>query len=188
MVVEERPLRRDAQRNRELLVTAAREIFGAKGLDAPLDEIARRAGVAIGTLYNRFPTRITLIEAAFQAPLEQMCEDATQAAEFEDAWEGFVYYLERNCAKQAVDRGLTELCKRTFEDSPTIEGSKAATVEKITGVIGRAQASGVLRADFEVDDLVAAITGAAGTPGWRRQLGFLLDGFRAAAAHPLPGN
>jgi AcrR family transcriptional regulator len=186
MVVEERPLRRDARRNRELLVAAAREVFGAKGLDAPLDEIARRAGVAIGTLYNRFPTRTALIEAAFEAPLEQMCEEAKQAAAFEDPWDGFVYYLERNCEKHAIDQGLTDLCQRTFEDSPTIEAGKAAAFGMILDTMARAQASGRLRADFQADDLVMAITSVAGSPGWRRHLGFLLDGFRAEAAHPLP--
>lgn len=144
--------------------------------------------MAIGTLYNRFPTRIALIEAAFQAPLDQMCDEATQAAAFEDPWDGFVFYLERSCEKQAVDQGLIELCQRTFEDSPKIEASKAAAFEKLFDTVGRAQASGRLRADFEMRDLIAAITCSAGTPGWRRQLAFLLDGFRAEAAHPLPAD
>jgi AcrR family transcriptional regulator len=187
----ERPLRRDAQRNRELLVAAAREVFGARGLDAPLDEIARRAGVAIGTLYNRFPSREELIEAAFLEPLEQAAEIARRAAEFDDPWEGFVLFLEQTCAMQAVNRGFTEVCTRTFAESSPLESIKAATGGIFADLITRAQESGQLRADFRAEDLAIVLTStaqsAAVTPkDWRRTLAFLLDGFRAEAAHPLP--
>jgi len=74
-----RPLRRDAQRNHDLLVQAARDVFAAKGLDAPLDEIARRAGVSPGTLYHRFATREALIEAAMQEHVEQAVAMAQEA-------------------------------------------------------------------------------------------------------------
>jgi AcrR family transcriptional regulator len=186
MAPEERPLRRDAQRNRESLVAAAREVFGSQGLDASLEEIARQAGVAIGTLYNRFPTRVTLIEAAFINSLEQTRKDAERAAAFEDPWEGFAYFLERACEMQAADRGFTEVCARTFPDAPSFEVAKAQAGETLWKVICRAQESGQLRPDFRFDDLAIVLSATARAPHWRRHLAFLLDGFRADAAHPLP--
>ncbi|MDT7723536.1 MAG: hypothetical protein QOI21_112 [Actinomycetota bacterium] len=185
MPTEERPLRRDAQRNRDLLVTAAREVFGCAGLDASLEEIARRAGVSIGTLYNRFPTRVALIEAVFLGPLEQANETAERAAEFDDAWAGFVYFLERSCEMQAADRGFTEVCSRSFPDAPALDRAKAKAGETFGKVIRRAQESGRLRADFRLDDFALAVSATA-HPQWRRHLAFLIDGFRAKAAHPLP--
>jgi AcrR family transcriptional regulator len=185
MPTEERPLRRDAQRNRDLLVTAAREVFGCAGLDASLEEIARRAGVSIGTLYNRFPTRVSLIEAVFLGPLELSAGHAERAAEFEDPWDGFVYFLERSCETQAADRGFTEVCSRAFPDAPAMDAMKARAGETFRKVICRAQASGQLRADFRLEDFGFAVSATA-HPQWRRHLAFLLDGFRAEAAHPLP--
>jgi AcrR family transcriptional regulator len=186
MSPEERPLRRDAQRNRELLVAAAREVFGSLGLDASLEEIARQAGVAIGTLYNRFPTRVSLIEAAFVGALEQSSEYAERAALFEDPWEGFVYFLERACEMRAADRGFTEVCSRVFSDAPALEAAKVQGGETIAKVIRRAQDSGRLRPDFRFADLAIVLNATARAPYWRRHLAYLLDGFRADAAHPLP--
>src|SRR5579884_949937 len=94
-------LRRDAERNRSQIVTAAHEVFAARGLDAPLEEIARRAGVGIATLYRRFPTRQSLIEAVFGTRLEQMVQAAEEALAMGDAWEAFSTYLFSLCALQA---------------------------------------------------------------------------------------
>jgi AcrR family transcriptional regulator len=186
MAPEERPLRRDAQRNRELLVAAAREVFGSQGLDASLEEIARQAGVAIGTLYNRFPTRVSLIEAAFVGSLEQSSKYAEQAAAFDDAWDGFAFFLERACEMQAADRGFTEVCSRDFPDAPVLTAAKTLGAATMAKVICRAQESGQLRADFRGADLAIVLNATARAPYWRRHLAFLLDGFRAEAAHPLP--
>ncbi|WP_245757420.1 TetR/AcrR family transcriptional regulator [Amycolatopsis xylanica] len=174
----DRPLRRDAQRNRDLLVAAAREVFGSKGLDAPLEEIARRAGVAIGTLYNRFPARVNLIEAAFLPQLEQVLETGAQALALEDAWAGLVYFVETSCERQSTDRGFAEVCSGTVE-APEIDKAKTAIWEMITALVGRAQDAGELRQDFEAGDLVNAIAATSSIPDWRRHLTFLLDGFRA---------
>lgn len=180
---QSRPLRRDARRNRELLVAAAREIFGVKGLDAPLEEIARKAGVAIGTLYNRFPTRAALIEAAFLGILEQSVEICQRALEYDDPWEGFVYYLVRTCEMQAMDRGLTELCAGHSPATPALDAAKVQGVDTLQKVIERAQEAGQLRPDFHLTDLTTLISATARaaeyspTPdSWRRYLTFLLDG------------
>ncbi|MFD6101909.1 TetR/AcrR family transcriptional regulator, partial [Nocardia salmonicida] len=101
---EDKPLRSDAERNRAALVTAAREVFEERGLDAPLKDIAARAGVAIGTLYNRFPTRDALIAAAAADRLEAGGRVAEQALALTDPWESFVFLVEKICELQASDR------------------------------------------------------------------------------------
>src|SRR6478609_2296072 len=108
----DKPLRSDAQRNRDALVNAAREVFEERGLDAPLKEIAARAVVAIGTLYNRFPTRDDLIAAAVEDGLEAGSRIAEAASAIDDPWDSFVYLVEQVCALQADDRLLSELAVR----------------------------------------------------------------------------
>ncbi|MFD9965220.1 TetR/AcrR family transcriptional regulator [Amycolatopsis sp. NPDC058986] len=186
MSTDQRPLRRDARRNREALVTAARETFGTKGLDAPLEEIARRAGVAIGTLYNRFPTRDALVEAAFLPTLRTSLTHTEEALAADDPWDGFVLFLERSIAMQVADRGFTEVCVRTFGTESELGATKLAIGERMGRIIARAQESGALRADFRLEDLGTVFAATTGSPRWRRSLGLLLDGFRAEAAHPLP--
>lgn len=179
MTVEQRPLRADARRNREALVAAAREVFGAKGVDAPLDEIARRAEVAIGTLYNRFPTRADLVEAAFLPTLEEARAIVDEALEREDPWDGFLFFLERSVRMQVTDRGFTEVCSRVFEPSSGLEKAKQANASRIDRIIARAREAGALRADFRGEDLAIVFAAATATPDWRRALGVVLDGLRA---------
>lgn len=186
MSIEPRPLRRDAQRNRELLLAAAREVFGTKGLDAPLDEIARKAGVAIGTLYNRFPTRTALIEATFGEAICRWVEVGEEAVAAEDPWDGLTQYVVRASEMQSVNRGLTEVCTRSFQDAPEIEAAKVLAWEALVRLVSRAQEAGVLRPDFQPGDLPLAVTAAARvadlTPdpdARRRHITYLLDGFRA---------
>ena len=173
-----RPLRADARRNREALVTAAREVFGAKGIDAPLDEVARRAEVAIGTLYNRFPTRADLVEAAFLPTLEEAREVTEEALACEDPWAGFVLFVERSVRMQVADRGFTEICARTFDRDSGLEKAKRANGSRLDRIIARAQAAGALREDFRGADLAVVFAAATATPDWRRNLGFVLDGLR----------
>ncbi|MEV6871989.1 helix-turn-helix domain-containing protein [Amycolatopsis sp. NPDC051128] len=178
MTVEQRPLRADARRNREALVAAAREVFGAKGVDAPLDEIARRAEVAIGTLYNRFPTRADLVEAAFLPVLEEaraISEDALACA---DPWAGFVLFVERSVRMLVADRGFTEVCTRAFDPASGLEKAKHANASRMTRIIARAQEAGALRPDFRGEDLAVVFAGASAAADWRRGLALVLDGLR----------
>src|SRR6266540_272671 len=179
-----RPLRRDAQRNRDAIVAAARQVFCDHGLEAPLEEIARRAGVGIGTLYRRFPSRVELVDAA------------EQALAIDDPWDGFAFYLEQTCRLQAADRGLNDAMGMRFPRAATVEAVKSRLFDLVAQVVDRAQASGQLRPDLTLEDLafvtwantrILQAGRAAGAPdAWRRHLGFLLDGFRADRAHPLP--
>jgi AcrR family transcriptional regulator len=190
-----RPLRKDASRNRESLLAAARDVFAERGLDAPLDEIARRAGVSIGTLYNRFPSRGVLIDAVFADRVEAVEHIAEQALALPDPWSGLVYFLERTCEMQAADLGYNDLaCQRVLPATVT-EDSKARGYELMQRIILRAQESGALRPDVTLADMAFVVWGHARTVAatariapdvWRRHLGLLLDGLRASAAHPLP--
>jgi AcrR family transcriptional regulator len=191
-----RPLRRDAQRNRNAILAAARQVFCDHGLEAPLEEIARRAGVGIGTLYRRFPSRVELLDAVLADTVQAHVDVAEQALTMDDSWDGFAYYLEETCRLQAADRGLNDVMSMRFPRATAVEAAKTRLYEVVGQVVDRAQQSGQLRADLTLEDLaflnwantrILEAGRAAGVPdAWRRHLGFLLDGFRAERAHPLP--
>ncbi|WP_040772694.1 TetR/AcrR family transcriptional regulator [Nocardia pneumoniae] len=190
----DKPLRSDAQRNRDALVTAARAVFEERGLDAPLKEIATRAGVAIGTLYNRFPTRDDLIAAAVEDRIEAGSRIAEDALAIDDPWESFVYLVERVCALQAADRLLSELAVRAAP-SRAIAQAQEYGHGLMRRIITRAQEAGVLRPDWVLEDIafitwshtrIVEATGHVAPDAWRRHLALVLDGLRAEAAHPLP--
>lgn len=191
---EDKPMRSDAVRNRAALVAAAREVFEERGLDAPLKEIAARAGVAIGTLYNRFPTRDALIAAAVADRVGAGTRIAERALELDDPWESFVYLVEHICELHANDRILGELALRDAP-SPAMEHARVHGHGLMRRIVTRAQEAGALRPDWALEDIafitwshtsVLAATATIAPDLWRRNLALLLDGLRAPAAHPLP--
>src|SRR5215470_9654826 len=111
-----RRLRVDAERNRAALLDAAREVFAEQGLEAPLEEIALRAGVGIATLYRRFPTRTQLVAAALIDKITQYAEAAEQALAIPDPWAGFVSYVERICDMLAELIGRAKAAGRLREE------------------------------------------------------------------------
>ncbi|MEU4403533.1 helix-turn-helix domain-containing protein [Streptosporangium sp. NPDC023963] len=182
-------MRKDALHNRERLLLAARRLFADRGLDVPLEEIARAAGVSIGTLYNRFPTRAELVAAVFEDRVATVAGLATSSLAMDDAWEGFVAFVTGVCELQAADLGYNDLAVR---GATADTGAGYALMRRI---VERAQESGDLRDDVTLDDMAFVIWGVAATvratfrvaPGvWRRHLALTLDGLRAGAAHPLP--
>ena len=104
--------RRDAQRNRELLLAAGRDVFSERGAQATLEEIARRAGLGIGTLYRHFPTREALVEAIYEEHIDDVVAAAEEGAAAEDAWQGLVGFLERVLELQARNLPLREVFLR----------------------------------------------------------------------------
>ena len=189
-------LRRDAQRNRDAILSAARQVFCDQGLEAPLEEIARRAGVGIATLYRRFPSRTELLDTVLVDTVQAHLDLAEQALAMDDPWEGFCFYLEQTCRLQATDRGLNDAMGMRFPRTPALEAARRRLFDLGNQLIARAQEAGQLRGDLTYEDLalvtwansrVLQAVRAAGAPdAWRRHLGFLLDGFRADRAHPLP--
>jgi AcrR family transcriptional regulator len=190
-----RILRVDAERNRQRIVAAAREVFAERGLDVPMEEIAKHAGVGVGTLYRRYPTRAELIAAAFEAKMTAYAEAAREALANPDPWLGFCGYVERMCAMQAGDRGFTTVLTMTFPTAKRIEADRARAFADFTALVGNAKEAGRLRADFVAEDLPMFLMANAGVltatadaaPGtWRRLVGYLIQACAAPAAQPLP--
>ncbi|MFV8163198.1 TetR/AcrR family transcriptional regulator [Mycobacterium sp. 134] len=192
----QRALRADARRNREKLLEAAQAEFQERGLGAPLEAIAARAGVSIGTLYNRFGTREDLIDAALSALLAQTLADLSERALSADsAWDRFATFIFGLCDMQAGDHAFSDAMCTSRYASPAIEQICQASLELGSRLIAGAQADGSLRADVTVDDLFTALWlnacladhgGPDAAAVARRQIALLLDGLRAAAATPLP--
>jgi AcrR family transcriptional regulator len=188
-----RPLRRDAARNRELILRTAAEVFAEHGLDAGYDEIARRAGIGVGTVYRRFPERSELVQALFESRIEEIVAIAEEAAEQPDPWEGLTLFLERSIQQQVADRGLKEVMVQTIAESDHVTIGRERLGPIIEGLISRAQANGTLRPDVEVSDigmnlmLMSSMTTPEQPELWRRYLALLLDGLRATPGQkPLP--
>ena len=180
-------LRADALRNRQQLMTAATELFGERGVDVPLDEIARRAGVSIGTLYNHFPNRGALLDAVLPDWVAEVDRLAEIALADPDPWRGFVGFMDGLFDIQARNRPMNDAIARTPVGPVDIASECGRTGGVLESVVGRARDAGVLRSDFSATDL-ATMIGAmskviAMADGdnavWRRHLGFVLDGLRA---------
>jgi len=189
------PRRRDAQERRDKLLAAAQREFAAHGVDASLEKIARDAGVAIGTLYRHFPTRLDLLMAAFKPRLQEFLDGAAKALEMDDPWEGFVCYLENLFGVQAGDRGFNDFLSRRFPGSADTERIHDQMCRQIEDVLTRAQEAGEARPDITQADIVNLIwsngrmidaTSATAPNAWRRYLYLMLDAYRAERAHSLP--
>jgi AcrR family transcriptional regulator len=188
-------MRADAARNRRTLIDAARAVFGQRGLDAPLDEIARRAGVGNATLYRHFPTRCALVAAVFADTLADVVTAACRALDNPDPWEGFAEHVTFLCELQATDRGLADLLTTAITGAPELEALRTRAYDSFVRIADRAKAGGALRPDFQPEDLVLLLMANAGlihrTAGaaptvWRRLLRYTLDGLRAPAATTAP--
>lgn len=189
------PLRKDSRRNRAALLAAARTAFAEEGLNAALEGIARRAGVAIGTLYRHFPTRMDLVAAVIAEKKRAWIKAAEAAAVMEPAWDGLVFFLERVCELQAGDLGFNDISSMRFPNAPGVEAARKRAYDLGRRIVERAQAEGSLRPDITAEDLafvdwahsrVSEATHAIDPNAWRRYLALTLDGLRASAAHPLP--
>ncbi len=185
----DRPLRRDAERNRQRILAAAADVFTERGLDATLDEVARAAGVGIGTVYRRFPDKETLVSELFRGRIDALVTVAETACTDPDPWHALVAYLEYAAATLAGDLGLRQLMMFGTYDRDQIRYARDQMTPVITRLVQRAQAAGELRDDFAATDVkmiayMLASTAeytAATAPGiWRRYLTILIDGLRPA--------
>jgi AcrR family transcriptional regulator len=190
-----RPLRRDAQANRDRILAVARATFAADGIEVPVEEIAGRAGVGMGTLYRHFPAKEDLIDAVLEDAFAAFITAAEQALAEGDAWVGFRGFLERVFALHVENRGLKDIIATRVHGRARAEAMRARMRPLLRELIERAQDQGALRADFKAEDMpvvfwtggrVIEATAAVAPEFWRRYLGLLLDGLRAEAATPLP--
>jgi AcrR family transcriptional regulator len=179
-----RPLRADARRNRERVIEAARETFAQQGKDAQMDDIARRAGVGVGTVYRHFPDKEALIHAVAARRFLDLIERAEQALEESDPWESFANFMRYGAALQARDRAFSEVV--SLNPMPPAPAEGARLHELSTKLLKRAQKAGVVRADIPPDDIPMIMCGLGHTlrmqsddRAWERYIEVILAGLRA---------
>ena len=185
----QRPLRADARRNREKVVAAAAAAFAEGGLEAQVEDIARRAGVGVGTLYRHFPTKDALVAALAEEHFERLA-DTVEAAleEGGDTWDCFAATIWRIADTVAADVAWCEI----VGGHPTAVQAASRGQQRLAAatstLLGRAQASGAMRTDVTFADIstimcgfghIAAAQRAGAALDWKRYLDIALDGLRA---------
>jgi AcrR family transcriptional regulator len=192
-----RPLRRDAERNRQRILEAASEVFTEQGLEVSLDEVARQAGVGVGTVYRRFRTKEELVEALFEDRVDAIADLAERAAEEPDPWTGLTSFMEQMAEMLAGDLGLRQMLMFATYGQDRVAYARQRNSPLVERLLKRAQAAGQVRPDLMLTDipfLVFVLTEAAqiARPArpdlWRRYLALFLDGMRPAREDltPLP--
>ncbi|HEX3787451.1 MAG TPA: TetR/AcrR family transcriptional regulator [Pseudonocardiaceae bacterium] len=194
-------LRADARRNRDQILAAASALFVEQGPDVPMDEVARRAGIGVGTLYRRFPDRGALIRAVARDNLARVLADARAAvAEEPTAWLALVRMLRRSVPLQLTVylAWLSPLASAIIQDDPMTYQVRDLLVEMLDELVRAAQAEGQLRPDIGPGDVKVLVSlllrHLGGPPDERaaqlvtdRALAIMLDGLRAQPGSTLPG-
>ena len=188
-------LRADARRNREAIKKAARAGFAEHGFDCQMEDIARTAGVGVGTVYRHFPNKEALLDALVADRFERMAEEAAKALEKDDPWEAFCELMRWSAKYQSEDRGLSEV----LGSRPLVgeaAAAKSGLVELSGKLIRKAQRAGKMRKDLLVEDIPTMICGLSAVTGspessmpamnWERFLEVMLDGMRAPGSAKLP--
>lgn len=184
---EARGQRADARRNHEKVLAASRRQFARHGLDAQMDEIARDAGVGVGTVYRHFPTKEDLLQALADDRFQGLADAGRRSLQADDPWQGFVEFMTYSARVMVEDRALSE----AMDQRPGLCGQAADKVDMLAvtaEVVERAQARGRLRGDIVAEDVPSLICGlgraARATDGrpsmsWERHLEIILAGLRA---------
>jgi AcrR family transcriptional regulator len=186
----DKPLRRDAERNRRRILDAARELFAQQGLGVTLNDVAHHAGVGVGTVYRRFPDKTLLIEELFEQRLAELLALADQALEDPDAWHGLKTFLRAVLQLVASDRGIQDVLTANTEGLERISRIRGRLRPIGRELVRRAQAAGQMREDISAADLpviqlmLSTLVDASRDVSpdlWRRYLGIITRGL---AAHP----
>lgn len=205
-----RPLRADAQRNRQALLLAAAAAFGEHGVDTSLEDIAQRAHVGIGTLYRNFPTREALIEAVYRNEVERLCDGIVELQAELPADQALAEWMQRFVAHVARKRGMAVALKAAAAANDHSANNGSAGNQSSGGkselfvyahermrvamstLLDAGVAAGTVRADVDPMDLIRAMSGiclAIDQPGWldqaRRLVTLLMDGMRYGAGQPV---
>ncbi len=192
-----RPLRRDAERNRQRILKAASEVFNERGLEVSLDEIARYAGVGVGTVYRRFRTKEELVEALFVDRIDSVAAIAAGALQAPDPWSGLVSFMEQMAEMMAGDLGLRQMLMFATYGQDRVAYARQRNAPLVERLVERAQAAGQLRTDLRQTDIplivfllaeATHLTHGASPEIWRRYLTLILDGLRPGreGITPLP--
>lgn len=185
-----RPLRADAQRNRERLLDAAVRAFSHEAPDVTLDAIAKDAGVGIGTLYRHFPTREALVEAAYRNELARLCDAAPDLLETLPPDQALRMWMDRFVDYMTTKRGMADALRAVIASggNPYSE-SRDRLLAAITTLLEAGAAAGTVRSDVEPGDVLTSLSGvsmAAAAPAQRDQAGrvldLLMDGLRYRAS------
>jgi AcrR family transcriptional regulator len=186
----DRPLRKDAQRNRQRIIDAARDLFAQKGLEPSLNDVAHHAHVGVGTVYRRFATKEELLEAIFEDSLDQLTTLAELALHQDDSWQGFVWFVEQMCQITATDRGVREIAFSKCYAGSRVSAAQERLVPTLTRLVERAQADGHLRPELASADMpiigllagtVSEFAGNLDPDLWRRYVALLVEGMRRRA-------
>lgn len=191
-------VRADARRNRRQLIVAAREAIASQGLDVSALDIATAAGVGVGTLYRRFGTKDSLLDAVVVGLYDEMLDSAQECLDIEDPWEGLTRFVMELAGAHRDSRGVAEVtaaCDRP--PLPEIADRTKALQDAVIRLTDRAHAGGALRSDVTWQDVMIGSRAGldtdhclgvdAGPDGWRRVITLLLDGMRAPGYTPLSG-
>ena len=190
-----RPLRKDAERNRQRILTAAREVFAVRGLEVSMDDIARHAELGIGTVYRRFPSREHLVEALFEERLNWLVTVAEEASVNPNPWAGLTDFMERAVQAMGEDLGLRDVLFGRAYGHSHVNVARTRLEPAVTQLVARVRDAGLLRPGIEAYDvpLIQFMIGAMIEyteqiePGlWRRYLALMLDGLRAAPDREAP--
>ncbi|WP_019181104.1 TetR/AcrR family transcriptional regulator [Microbacterium yannicii] len=184
-------LRADAERNRLAVICAAAAVFSERGLDAPLEEVAREARVGIATLYRRFPTRASLVEAVFDEKMAAYAHQARLAADrsLTEPWDALASYVTYILTQQARDPAFAEVLIAPDSGSPVFATLQRRAFVSTVLLAERVREAGVVRADFDHSDLfvmtlanrgIVQSAGAGRAEASRRFCALILDGFRAS--------
>jgi AcrR family transcriptional regulator len=178
--IVQRPQRADARRNYDALLAAAREAFTEAGAGASLEDIARRAGVGVGTLYRNFPTRESLIEAVYVDEIVALQQVADETADLQP-WDALRTWLDRFVDYIGTKRALIDSLNR---DSEVMQACRAALYAAGGPVVERGKEAGVVRSEVTIGDVLSMISGVAGVAYQdetqrERVLGLAIGAFRA---------
>lgn len=187
-----RTVRSDALRNRARLVDAATAAFAANGVETSLEEIARTAGVGIGTLYRHFPTRDSLVEAVYRNEVENLCARADELLDELAPLDALAEWMQRFVGYVATKRGMASALKSMMRaDATLFDDGRRQMTEAAARLLAAGVASGDVRSDVAAPDLIRAMGGiclATDQPDWpdqaRRLVALLLDGLRYGAREP----
>ena len=189
-VSQVKPLRADARRNRDALLVVAAAQFAEQGAEAPLDEIARRAGVGIGTLYRHFPTREALIADVYRREVDLLCSGVDELLATLPADEALAEWMRRFVGYVATKRGLAVALKSMVNDnSELFAQSRTHINESMARLVHAAVEAGLVRADADPEDVLRGMSGFclfSEQAGWQEQaqrlVTLLVDGLRFGAA------
>jgi AcrR family transcriptional regulator len=189
-VTAARPLRADAERNRQRVLEVATQVFASEGLAVPIDEIARRAGLGVGTLYRHFPTKEALFEAIVIGRMERLVEQARAGAKAADPGAAFFGFLSGMVDDAAAKKDFMAALASTGVDMQRIAAAKQRMKKALAVLVERAQDAGAVRADLSAGDALTIVMGTAraadghgARPAERKRLlQIVFDGLRASPA------